>query len=79
MEMLEAGLFQLAFRLDEHKRCIAELAEAYQDRKPDLADLCLIRMSEVFPGHTVLTVDHEDFLVYQRNRFERIPFLSPEI
>lgn len=79
MEMLEAGLFQLAFRLDEHKGRIAELAEAHQDRKPDLADLCLIRMSEVFPAHTVLTVDHEDFLVYRRNRFEGIPFLSPEL
>lgn len=78
MEMLESGVVKLAFRLEEHQERITELAEAYQDRKPDLADLCLIRMSELFSRHTVLTVDHEDFLIYRRNRSEKIPFLSPE-
>lgn len=78
MEMLEAGVLRLAFRLEEHEARIAELAQAYQDRKPDLADLCLIRMSELFSRHTVLTVDHGDFVVYRRHRSEKIPFLSPK-
>jgi uncharacterized protein len=77
LEMLESGVLKTAFRLEEHANRIAGLADTYQDRKPDLADLCLIRMSEIFRRHTILTVDHDDFVVYRRNRSEEIPFLSP--
>ncbi|MBA3831397.1 MAG: hypothetical protein H0X34_05825 [Chthoniobacterales bacterium] len=35
--------------------------ESYQDRQPDLADLCLVRMSELYPKHSVITVDAADF------------------
>ena len=53
------------------------LAKRYADRRPDLADLCLIRMSELFPDHTVVTVDWADFEVYRRNKREVIPVLTP--
>ncbi len=49
----------------------------YEDRNPDLADLCLIRMSELYPSHPVITVDAEDFRIYRRNRREVIPTLCP--
>jgi predicted nucleic acid-binding protein len=78
LEMLKGGILKLAFRLDEHEDHIAELSEDYSDRKPDLADLCVIRMSEIFRPRTVLTVDTKDFKVYRRNRLEKIPFLSPK-
>ncbi len=55
---------------------IEQLAEKYDDRKPDLADLCLVRMSELYPLHPILTVD-ADFSVYRRNKRESIPLLSP--
>jgi len=42
---------------------IFDLGQA--DRKPDLADLCLIRMSELFPRRPVITVDVDDFRVYR--------------
>jgi len=42
----------------------------------DLADLCLIRMSELYPHHTLITVD-ADFRVYRRNKREAIPVLCP--
>lgn len=48
----------------------------YADRRPDFADLCLIRMSELYPHHTVLTVD-DDFRLYRRYKWEAIPTLSP--
>ena len=46
-------------------------------RVPDLADLCLIPLSELFPGHSVITVDREDFHVYRRNKRETIPLICP--
>ncbi len=51
---------------------LAAFAKRYRDRKPDLADLCLIRMSELHPKHSLFTVD-KDFRVYRRNKREVIP------
>jgi hypothetical protein len=53
------------------------LAHRDRDRKPDLADLCLIRMSELHPKHAVITTNLADFRVYRRNRREAIPLIHP--
>jgi hypothetical protein len=34
-------------------------------------------MSELFPRHSVITIDRTDFRVYRRNKREAIPILSP--
>jgi hypothetical protein len=37
-------------------------------------------MSELFPRHSGITVDHEDFRVYRRNKREANPLiLSPGV
>ena len=74
--LVGSGLLKLAFDLEENRAQIEELAAKYQDRTPDLADLCLIRMSELYPEHPVITVDG-DFKVYRRNKREPIPLLFP--
>ena len=56
---------------------LAALAKRYADRHPDLADLCLVRMSEMHPRHSVITVDREAFRVYRRNKREAIPLICP--
>ena len=53
-----------------------ELAKRYEDRHPDLADLCLIRMSELYPHHTIPAVYDDDFRIYRRNKRDRIPLLT---
>jgi predicted nucleic acid-binding protein len=76
LRLLETGLVRLAFDLESHRPELATLALRYSDRQADLADLCLIRMSELHPKHPVITVDG-DFLVYRRNRRETIPVVMP--
>lgn len=76
LRMLDTGLIRLAFDLENHRAELSELAARYADRNPDLADLCLIRMSELFPEHPILTVDG-DFRIYRRNRREVIPVIMP--
>jgi predicted nucleic acid-binding protein len=71
------GLVRSAFVLDDHVSRLADLAARYDDRKPDLADLCLIRMSELHPRHAVITTDLADFRVYRRGRREVIPLVHP--
>ena len=77
LAMINEGLVALAFDCREHLIQLARLADRYADQKPDLADLCLVRMSELFPKHSVLTTDRTDFQVYRRNKREAIPMLCP--
>ena len=67
LSLVEHGLLQVAFDFSENVSQLRELARRYADRKPDLADLCLIRMSELYPRHSVITIDESDFRVYRKN------------
>ena len=75
--MVDEGLVTITFECNEHLSQLTALAKRYSDRHPDLADLCLIRMSELYPRHSVITVDREDFRIYRRNKRETIPVICP--
>ena len=77
LALVEDEMLRVAFDVSENMRELRESARRYADRKPDLADLCLIRMSELYPRHSVITVDEKDFRVYRRNKRETIPLLCP--
>ena len=77
LAMVQEGLVALSFAAEDHLPQLAALARRYADRQPDLADLCLVRMSELYPRHSVITVDREDFRVYRRNKREVIPLVCP--
>ena len=76
-ELLRNGLIKLSFDCLENLAQLEELARRYADRRPDLADLCVVRMSELYPRHSVITVDRQDFRVYRRNKREAIPLICP--
>ena len=76
LALLDSGLIELQFDLTTALPRVQLLATRYADREPDLADLCLICMSEDFPHHEVVTVD-SDFLVYRRWEREIIPVRRP--
>ena len=77
LALVREGLVIPAFNLLEHLPRLIQIATRFADRKPDLADLCLIRMSELHPKHRVITVDLVDFRVYRRNRRDPIPLIHP--
>lgn len=74
--MLERGAVRVAFDCSSHVEHLQTLAARYEDRHPDLADLCLIRMSELYPRHSVITTD-TNFRTYRRNKRETIPAIFP--
>lgn len=76
LSLVQHGLLKCAFNLSEHLPQVTELARRYSDREPDLADLCIVRLSELHPRHQVITVDG-DFRVYRRNGREVIPVVMP--
>jgi predicted nucleic acid-binding protein len=77
LAMVRDGLVEVAFDSREHWSQLEEFATRYADRNPDLADLCLVRLSELHPRHSVITTDRADFKIYRRNKREMIPILCP--
>ena len=77
LALVQEGLLKIAFDLPKNLEEVQALAERYRDRTPDLADLCLVRMSELYDHLPVLTVEEGDFRVYRRNRRDVIPIVCP--
>ena len=77
LAMVRDGLVDVAFDCRDHWPQLEALAARYADRNPDLADLCLIRLSEINPRLSVITVDRDDFKSYRRNKRETIPLICP--
>jgi predicted nucleic acid-binding protein len=77
LEFVREGLVRPVFVVDEHLSRLLELATRFADRRPDLADLCLIRLSEMHPQYPVITTDLNDFRVYRRGRRGAIPLVHP--
>jgi predicted nucleic acid-binding protein len=77
LALLQDGFLRIAFDLTSNMEEVVALAERYRDRTPDLADLCLIRMSELYDNLPLLTVDERDFRVYRRNGRDVIPIVCP--
>ena len=69
MSLLDTGLIQISFRLSDEIGTVRELLKRYQNVPMSLADACLVRMSELINGSSVLTLD-SDFRVYRKNKNE---------
>ena len=77
LALIEDGLLRPAFSISEHRPRLEELAARCAGLSPDLADLCIIRMSELHPKYPVITTDIRDFKIYRRGRREAIPVIFP--
>ena len=74
--MIDRGVVALAFDLREQFAEAAILIRRYANIPMSVADACLVRMSEIVPNCTVLTLDG-DFRIYRRHGRRTIPLLIP--
>lgn len=74
---LADGLLICPWNLAEHHTRVHELIRKYADQQMDLADACLVAMSEQWWACRVLTIDVTDFRVYRRRGRHPIPLLVP--
>ena len=77
LEMLQVGDLEIAFDLDENRSEVLALVRKYRDQRMDLADACVVRMTELFENSVVYTVDKSDFSVYRRHRRRPIRCVFP--
>jgi predicted nucleic acid-binding protein len=78
LEMLRRGDLEIAFELSENAAEALSLARKYRDQGMDLADACVVRMSELLEDSVVYTVDRRDFLLYRRRGRHAIRCEFPE-
>lgn len=74
--LLERGVAQFDFELRSHWQRVQTLMARYEQM--DLADACIVAMTEAHRRCVVLTVDRRDFSVYRRNDRQVIDFIAPE-
>lgn len=77
LEFVKSGVVILDFNLQSNLVSVEKLMRKYRDQPMDLADACLVRMTEIEPRSLVVTTD-EDFKVYRRNGREVVPHVLPE-
>ncbi|MGI8966716.1 MAG: type II toxin-antitoxin system VapC family toxin [Limisphaerales bacterium] len=74
---LRRGTVQFGFDLETEYESIAILMRRYADLPMDLADACLVRMSELHRDCRVLTTDGH-FKIYRRFGRQIVPLICPE-
>lgn len=77
MDLVARGMVRPKFDLQAEATAVAALIRRYRSLPMDLADACLVRMSEIHPDCTLVTVDSEFRDVYRRNGRQVIPTLLP--
>jgi predicted nucleic acid-binding protein len=77
LEFARSGVVTLDFDLQSNLIAVENLMRKYRDQPMDLADACLVRMTELEPRSLVVTTD-KDFKVYRRNGREVVPHVLPE-
>ena len=73
---VEDEVISLRFDLRDEIQSVRGLWEHYRDVPMSLADACLVRMSELWEGYPLLTLD-SDFRIYRRHRRQHIRCILP--
>ena len=76
MALLETSGLRLTSLAELEPTSLRRSIIRYQNIPMDLADACIVRLSELHPKAKVVTID-TDFRVYRRNGHEPIPLIMP--
>ena len=79
VEMIQSEEIILAFDLSEQAAGVLSLLKKFADRDMDLADACIVRMTELMRDCRVVTLDRLNFAVYRRNGRDLIPVIAPPV
>jgi predicted nucleic acid-binding protein len=77
MGLVSEGLVRPTFRLHEEASAVQGLLKRYASVPMDLADACLVRMTETHPDCELLTIDTEFRDIYRRRGRQVIPCKLP--
>ena len=75
-ELLRRKAVLPAFDLSQDLEPVLKLMKRYEGVPMDLADACLVRMTEKIDDSVILTTD-SDFRIYRRNGRQVVPCVLP--
>jgi uncharacterized protein len=78
MQLVLRGDLQVRFVAETEAGRLVELLQKYGDQKMDLADACLVRMTEMERDAVVFTIDRSDFTIYRKHGNQPVPCVFPE-
>jgi len=76
LRLLETNVIQNAIDLNTEVSAIDRLMQRYQSVPMSLADACLVRMLELYPNSSILTLD-QDFYIYRKQGNQSIDVMMP--
>jgi predicted nucleic acid-binding protein len=74
--MVSEGAVRIGLAVQAQAASLERLLQKYAGQM-DLADACVVRLSELYRDCLVATADRHDFRVYRRNGREIIPLVVP--
>ncbi|MEM9537965.1 MAG: PIN domain-containing protein [Cyanobacteria bacterium P01_E01_bin.42] len=77
MGLVSRGYVEVPFHFNNEVNAIAELMKKYKSVPMSFADACVVRMSELIAGSSVLTLD-SDFRIYRKHKTEAISVIIPD-
>jgi predicted nucleic acid-binding protein len=72
------GALRLALRVEEHVTELRTLHHKYRDKPMSLADVCIVRMAELYKRHAVLTLN-SDFMIYRKHGGGNLSLIRPNV
>ena len=75
MEMIRRGTLHIVSLLPAEAEGLGFLMKRYEQMQ--LADACVVRLSEIVPNALVYTTDKRDFSIYRRRGREMIKTVTP--
>jgi uncharacterized protein len=76
-DLIRRGAVTVGFRLADELEPVQRVITRYGPSRTDLADACLVRMSEVYADAVVVTIDSQFRDVYRRHGRQTIPTVLP--
>jgi uncharacterized protein len=77
MTLLQSKVLAVPFCVDEQIDAIKDLLIQYRSVPMSFADACMVRLSELYPNSSVMTLD-QDFNIYRKTRNQMIATIMPD-
>jgi len=76
LTLVARDVVRVEFGLGAEAGAVTALMQKFANVPMSLADACLVRMTELEPASTIVTLDH-DFRVYRRLKRQVVPVVMP--